>query len=530
MKRFFALLLALLLVVGCVGCNNSGSSENSGSAESSNSAGSSEATGSEVKYKDTLIFAQPADAPSLDPQVGKQLRACTVLTNMFETLVTTDENYEVVPCLAESWEWVSDTRVEFTLRKDVKFHNGETMTAEDVRYSLQRALDSSYVGYYFTFIDSVEIVSDDVVAVNLKTPYGAAMVTLAAPPASIVCKSVASGDEEGFTNNPVGTGPYKFVEWKQSESIKLEAFDEYWGGAAPTKYVVMKVVPESTQRAIQLETGEIDLAYEFAPSEIAKLEDSDELTYYTCESTKAVIFDVNQRKDAGEPLADARVRQAIVCAIDKQMIVDKLLYGHGAPAANLSTPVVFGFDDSIVANKYDPEKAKALLSEAGFPDGFELNIWTYTEQIYLEVATVVQSMLKEVGITATIETMEYSTMSARISGGEDYDICLDYFNSTTGDCGHTLYGQLASTAGDNSNWCRLSDPAVDELIAIVRENNDDAVRSEAASKLWKYVDEVVPHFGMYYENVLVGARKDVQNFQVRRDGYHILRNVVVIDG
>lgn len=517
MKKITVLFLALLLIVTCVGCGNS------------NSSGGSEASGNEVKYKDTITFAQPADAPSLDPQVAKQLRASTVLTNMFETLVTMDENYEIIPCLAESWEWITDTRIEFTLRKDVKFHNGETMTAEDVRYSLQRAVDSSYVGYYFSFVDSVEIVSDDVVAVNLKNPYGATMNTFAALTASIVCKSVASADEEGFTNHPVGTGPYKFVEWKQSESIKLEAFDDYWGGKSPTKYIVMKVVPESTQRAIQLETGEIDLAYEFAPSEISKLEANDDLTYYTCASTKAVTFDVNMRKEAGDPFADQRVRQALIYAIDKQMIVDKLLYGYGAPAANLCTPVVFGFDDSIVANKYDPAKAKELLAEAGYADGFEMTIWTYTEQIYQEVATVVQSMLNEVGITASIETMEYSTMAARMAGGEDYDICLDYFNSITGDCGHTLYGQFNSTSGDNSNWCRLNDPEVDRLITIVRENNDGAVRQEAASQLWKMFDVIVPQFGVYYENVLVGASKNVQNFRVTRDGYHMLRDVVVID-
>lgn len=517
MKKIVSLLLAMSVALICAGC---GSGSGSGG----------QASGGDVTYKDTIVFSQPADAPSLDPQVGKQLRARTVLTNMFETLVTVDENYNFVPCLAESWDWVSDTRVEFTLRKNVKFHNGETMTAEDVAYSLQRAVDSSYVGYYFTFVDSIEIVSDDVVAVNLKNPYGAAMNTFTESTAAIVCKSVASADEEGSTNHPVGTGPYKFVEWKQSESIKMEAFEDYWGGKSPTQYIVMKVVPESTQSAIMLETGELDLAYEFAPSEIARVEANDDLTYYTCPSTKAVVFDVNMRKEAGEPLADQRVRQALVYAIDKQMIVDKLIYGYGGPAANLCTPMVFGYDDSVPANKYDPEKAKQLLAEAGYADGFEMCIWTYTDQIYQEVAQVVQSMFNEVNITAKIETMEYSTLAARMAGGEDYDICLDYFNSTNGDCGHTLYGQFSSTSGDSASWCRLNDPEVDQLIAVVRETNDNALRQEAASQIWVKLDEIVPQFGVYYENVLVGASKNVQNFRVTRDGFHVLRNVVVIDG
>ena len=529
MKKIIALLLSVLFALSCVACGTGSEGPQSSAAGDGGSDQTQTTPPAEnVEYKDTITFAQPADAPSLDPQVGKQLRACTVLSNMFETLVTTDENYEFVPGLAESWNWVSDTRVEFTIRQGVKFHNGETMTVEDVAYSLQRAVDSSYVGYYFTFVDSIEIVGDNVVAVNLKNPYGAAMNTFAATTAAIVCKSVASADEEGFTNHPVGTGPYKFVEWKQSESITLEAFDDYWGGKSPTQYIVMKVVPESTQREIMLETGEIDLAYEFGPSDVSKLEENPNLCLYSCPSTKAVVVDINMRKAEGEPLADARVRQALVYAIDKQTIVDRLIYGHGAPAANLCTPMVFGYDDSIVADKYDPDKARELLTAAGYADGFELRIWTYTEQIYQEVAQVIQGMLDEVGITATIETMEYSTEAARMAGGEDYDICLDYFNSTTGDCGHTLYGQFSSTAGDSSNWNRLSNPEVDALIAIVRETSDNAARQQAASDLWKMLDEIVPQFGVYYEDVLVGASVNVQGFRVTRDGFHVLRNARVV--
>lgn len=226
-------------------------------------------------------LAQGADITSLDPHQGKETTAVQVTKHIFDTLtVVNPETGVLEPSLAESWEQTSDTSYRFKLRQDVKFHDGSQMTAEDVKFSLDRAIKSAAVSYIVDFIDTVNAVDEYTVDITLDAPYAPALRNLSVPFAAIVPKKAVEQDEEGFKLHPIGSGPYKFVDWKQGDSARLEAFDEYWGTPAVTRNLVMRVIPEASQRTIALETGEVDLAYDILPNDIAKINDNPKLALF----------------------------------------------------------------------------------------------------------------------------------------------------------------------------------------------------------------------------------------------------------
>jgi peptide/nickel transport system substrate-binding protein len=515
MKKLVSIVLVLAMALTVLtGCGNSNTSSQPSSPAASDKP---------KEAKDTIIFTQGADITSLDPHIGKQLRAFTVTSNMFDQLVKFDDNMKVVPSLAESWERISDTAVKFKLREDVKFHNGDPLTSEDVKFSFDRMMASSIVSNNVSFLESVEIVDGYNVILHTKGPYAPLLAALTTPPCAIVPKKVVEADEKGFALNPVGTGPYKFVEWKQGEYCKLEAFDGYYGEKAKTKYVIMKVVPENTQRTIMLETGEADVAYEVLPNDVSKIESNDKLQLLKGVSLKSVDFGFNTKSKG--PVGNKLVRQAIECAIDKKGIVEGVLYGIGQPGSLPIAPAAFGYSDKFAADKYDVEKAKALLAEAGYKDGFEIRIWTDTDQAHVEICQVVQNQLAEIGIKANIEVIEYGTLLNKLMDGEDYDMELSFFNNIVGDADYALYSVFHPAS--KSNHARYDNPEVSDLIIQSRGEVDDAKRTAAYDKIYNILSEDTAQFSIYYEEMCVAINKNVEGFKLSKIGAHKYQDVVV---
>ena len=280
MKRLFALALACLMLLSACG---GGQSAEPGGGD-----------GGPATYKDTLTWAQAADVTSLDPHVGKESCAVTVNTQIFSTLMRVTGDGDPQPSLAESYQQLDDTSWEFTIRQGVKFHDGTEMTLEDVKYSLDRAVASSYVNYVVSFIESVEITGDNTIVIHTVEPYVPILNNLSIPFTAIVPKAyIEEHGDEYFAQHPIGTGPYKMVEWNPGESIKLEAFDEYFGGTPKTKNLVMKVVPEAAQRVIAMETGEADIAYSITANDVSKIEENPDLVAVTRPSRTCYNFYFN---------------------------------------------------------------------------------------------------------------------------------------------------------------------------------------------------------------------------------------------
>ena len=532
-KRVVAIICAAAFGMTLTACSGGASSNapadtaaagsQAAGSEAQASGGASEAAQTGGETKDTVIFAQGSDVTSLDPHIGKQLRAFAVTCNMFEQLVKLDENMEPQPSLAESWERVSDMEMRFKLRQDVKWHNGEPFTAEDVKYSYERMINTPVVANNIAFLDTVTVEDEYTVVLKTKYPYASLLAAISTPPCSIVPKSVVEKDAEAFALNPVGTGPYKFVEWKPDEYVKLEANPDYWGDKAKTQYLVMKVVPEATQRSIMLETGEIDIAYDISPNEVSRLDGTDGVSVIVGDSMKTLNLNFNASSDG--PIGNKLVRQAICHAIDKEGLVEGVLSGIGTPGT-LPVPLrAFGYDDTIQDLGYDVEKAKALMKEAGYENGFECSIWVDDDQVYTEVATVLQSMLQEIGIKVNVDVMKQATKQDKLVSHENFDINLSYFNNIVCDADYNLFSNF--TKDSKSNFCYYLNQDVEDMIVDSRSEFDDAARKAVYHDIYMVLMDEMPTATLYNEQVCVGISDKVEGFTLNLIGANKYNNVVV---
>lgn len=474
-------------------------------------------------YKDTVIFAQGSDVTSLDPHIGKQLRAFTVSSNMFEQIVKFDDKMQVAPSLAKSWERLSPTEIRFKLRDDVKWHNGEPFTADDVKFSYDRMIATPNVANNISFLESSRVEDKYTIVLKTKYPYAPVLAALTTPPCSIVPKKVVEADPKGFALKPVGTGPYKFVEWKPDDYVKLEAWSGYYGEKAETKYVIMKVVPESTQRSIMLETGEIDVAYDIPPSDVARIQKSKSMTLLQGESMK--VSDLNINVKSKGPLGNKLVRQAIAYAIDREGIVKHVLSGIGIPGTVSVPPAAFGYNPAIKGSAYDVAKAKALMKQAGFPNGFNCSIWVDDDQVYTEIATVIQNQLSEIGINLKIEVMKQATKQNRLYEKQDFDMNISFFNNLVGDADYNLYSNYHPKSASNNSY--YENKEVTDLIIKSREQFKDAERKATFDKIYSILLDEVPSIALYYDKLSVGVTNKVEDFTLNRIGAHKYANVKV---
>lgn len=471
--------------------------------------------------KDTLTWAQGADVTSLDPHIGKETPAVMVTNQIFDTLFTTDADGKVTGQIAESWEHLSDTQLQIRIRKGIKFHDGSDLTARDVKFSLDRAIASTAVSYIVNFIKEVKLVDDQTVVIETAAPYAAALRNLAHPSSAIVPEAYVKADEARFRLNPVGSGPYKFVEWKQGDAIKLAAFDAYYAGAPKTANLVMKVVPEAAQRTIALETGEVDIATDIQANDVKRVRENANLELLEKAGLSCWYISFNMKK---KPFDNKLVRQAIRHAIDVETIIDAIMYGAGDPAGALIAPGVFGYSGHK-PYAYDVELAKKLLKEAGYADGFSCTLWVNDNQVRIEVCQAIQAMLLEVGIKCEVKVMEFGSFIERCANGE-HDMGYFGWTTSTADADYTYYSLVYSTqVGAPGNRSFIQDPKVDELVNLGRNSTDEAVRRKAYFDLEDILQDVSNNAPLFYSTLNAGASKKVQGFALDPAGYHKLENV-----
>lgn len=478
----------------------------------------------EGDYKDTLIWAQGADVTSLDPHQGKETPAVEVTCQIFDTLLTLNpETNELEGQVAESWEQKDETTYVFHIRKGIKFHDGSDLTAEDVKFSLDRACNSAAVSYIVNFIDSVNVDDEYTVTLKTKEPYAPALRNLAIPFAAIVPKAAVEADEKAFILNPIGSGPYTFVEWKQGDHVTLKAFDNYYAGKPATDNLIMKVIPETSQRSIALETGEIDLAYDMAVNDLPKVRDNDNLTVYEVPSLSCWYMSMNLNK---EPFDNPKVREALTLAIDRQALIDTINAGSGQPADAIIAPAVFGYYSTGVP-EYNPEKAKELLAEAGYPDGFSMTLWVNDNQSRIEMCQAVQAMLLEIGVQCEIEVLEFGSFISKTTNGE-HDMAYFGWTTSSGDADYTYYSlEHSSQQGAAGNRSFINDKDVDTLIEKARSSTDEEERLELYKELAIKLDEIHNNIPVFYSSINVGANKNVEGFVIDLNGYHNLDQVKV---
>ena len=343
MKKKFGLLMTIILsMLFLVACGGSGDKKEGGDAGAS--------TG-----KDTLVIAQGADAKSLDPHASNDNPSSRIRVQIYDRLMDLDDNGVPQPMLAESWERPDDKTIIFHLRKGVKFHNGDEMKASDVKFSLERALAAPEVSHILTGINGVEVLDDYTVKVTTEKPMAAILNNLAHTTIAILSEKATKEAGDKFGQNPVGSGPYKFVSWQSGDRVTLEAFPEYWQGEAPIKNVVFRNIVEETNRTIGLETGELDIIYDIQGMDKNKLKDDDRFVVIEGPQVSMTYLGFNMKK---APYDNPKVREAISYAIDQKPIIDTVFLGAGEAANSIIGPNVWGYAD-VEKFTQDVEKAKA---------------------------------------------------------------------------------------------------------------------------------------------------------------------------
>ena len=501
-KKLHLLILALLSVFLFISCG-----------------GSKETTGAKAATKDTLVVANGADAKSLGPHATNDAPSSKVTVQIYDRLVEQDENMNIIPSLAESWEQPDDVTTVFHLRKGVKFHNGEPLTAADVKFSLDRMKSSPQVSHIIGTVDKVEVVDENTVKVITKQPFGALLSHLCHPTTAILNEKAVKASGDSYGQHPVGTGPYKFVSWASGDRIVLEANPDYFLGETPIKNVIFRAIPEATNRTIGLETGEIDIAYDIEGMDKERIREDKNLVFLEEPSLSIDYIGFNTKK---APFNDVRVRQAIASAINVDDIISTVYKGSATKANSLIGPKVFGHSDEAKAWTVDIDKAKALLAEAGYPNGFKSKIWINENPDRRDIAIIVQDQLRAIGVDIAVETLEWGAFLDGTSRG-DHEMFILGWVSVTGDADYGLYPLLhTSCFGGAGNRAFYDNPKVDELLTKARNSNDQDERKALYNEVQIIVQEEVPLYITAYKAQNAGLQKYVDNFKLKAAGHHRL--------
>ena len=551
MKRKLSLVLALMMAagLGLSGCGNQGGGTpatepgaGQGSAsEDAQGAGAGQSVGDTgIDTTGFLYVALNADIQTADMQ--KTSKDYQIPINIYDSLceikVADDGTSSIEPCLAENWD-ISDDGMEYTfyLRKGVKFHNGEELKASDVKYTFERML-TVQGGTNSEFLDQIkgstelfdgtatelegfEILDDYTFKLTLKEPYSGFLACISTPAVCIYNEKATEEAGDQFGLDPaltIGTGPFKFASWTYNDQLVLVRNDDYFQGASALPGVVIKIVPDTETQTMMFESGQLDLLdMDYMTEQIDRFQEAYPDQMVSGPRLGTTYFTMNQKI---EPFDNLQVRKAVQMAIDRQVILDTLYGGRGQLENGIFPHGLIGFNTDMPEIKYDPEGAKALLAEAGYPDGFTMEIAadmsaSDTMTMALEI---IKEQLAQVGINAEIKNYDESTWLETRKSGE-----LGSFISTwTADYNdpdnfiYTFFGNVEKTTARSLNY---PDTAVMERVAAARTilDNDERMKEYNALEE-KIISEDAAWVPMFSRLHLFAVSKRVQNFKVAWNG------------
>ncbi|KAB2336692.1 ABC transporter substrate-binding protein [Cytobacillus depressus] len=500
MKRnfFYAIMLSIMLII--TGCTTT-TSKSEGSKEE----------------KNILNISVGPDMLTWDIHNHTNTSTEVIHVNVFDYLLMRDTEGEIKPHLAKSWEKVDDTTYQFELNNGVKFHNGDELTSEDVKFTLERVAKDETLRSYgdFKSIKEVKIIDDYNFQIVTNEPDPMFLSRISRQASGILPKKYI--EEKGwdeFLKSPIGSGPYKFKEWKKDNQIVLEKNEDYFGKSSDWDEVVFRAIPEDSTRVAELLTDNIDLIANVPPSDWKRVNDSENNTIVTGPSNRTYMLFIRTQKDW--PTSDLKVRQAIDYAIDDQALIDSLLDGKGTPTLTRINPGNLGFEESLY-NKYnyDVERSKELLAESGFKDGLTIELSGPTGRYIKdrEILQMVAGMLEAVGIKTEMNIQKWSTFSEAIDQQKFKDGYLIALGSSFFDSGQSLdyYGsERASTINGYSN------ETVDQLLKEAKVSLDENERTQKYQEVQKIASQELPIIPLFQIDQFFGASKKIE-YQPRLD-------------
>ena len=455
----------------------------------------------------TLIWGHSETTQNLDMHQTGTASTGRVLENVHDAIVTVDEDLDVVPSLAESFEVSEDgLTYTFTLRPDVTFHDGSEMTAADVIYSFERVADpaTGAVNFeVFNDVSSMEAPDDMTVVVTLERPNAPFLSRLAENGAGVVMPE-GSGETQG--TEPVGAGPFRFVRREFGNEVELARFDEYWGGPAHLDGVLAREITEPTVRLTGLETGELHMINDIPLDRVADLEEDGEIQVVTWFPLNWDFVNFNHTV---EPFDDPRVRRAFDLMIDKETLMQGALWGQGETTASPSYPTSASRNAEIVGRPQDFEAAQALLREAGYGPG-ELDVTfkvTTNYPYHVDSAQIMAEWFRQGGVDLTIEQLTWSDWLSQVWTDRDFEMTMmNFFTLWEPDF---LYYSLWNSEGV-FNYRSVSDAEIDRLTTEARAATDAGERAEIYKAVQQRISDDTLDVILWFRNGTIGARPEVR--------------------
>ncbi|HZN26212.1 MAG TPA: ABC transporter substrate-binding protein [Burkholderiales bacterium] len=488
--------------------------------------------GAQPLHAADLSIALGADVTSIDPHFHNLTPNNNVGNHVFDTLVAKDARGRLTPALAESWRTIDDLTWEFRLRKGVKFHDGSDFTATDVAFSLDRVptvpnSPSPFTTYSKQITEKI-IVDPYTIRLKTATPYPLMPTDMST--IMIVSSRAAKGaSTEDFNTGKaaVGTGPFRFVRWQKGDRIELARHDAHWGPKAPWDRAIFRIITSDPTRVASLLAGEVRAIENVPTADLAKLAKHGDLSVYRIVSHRVMYVHIDSARDkspfvtdkAGRPLdrnplKDLRVRRAMSKAINRQALVDRVMEGAARATGQLLPEGMFGYTAALKPEPYDPEGARKLLAEAGYPDGFGLTIHGPNNRYVNDeqVAQAVAQMLTRVGIVTRVDTMPSAVYFTRANKLE-FSMMLVGWGSDTAEASSPLKALLATFNNEKgmgqANRGRYSNPKMDALLDQALATVDDAKRERLLQQATEIAMADVGIITLYHQENLWATRKGI---------------------
>lgn len=527
MKKKLALVIApLLAVTMLVGCGGNSSSQAGDKPAASAEAG----TAADANIADTLVFAQGAEPRGLDPAFVDDGESSKVIVNVYEGLLAyAKDSTELEPCLAESWE-VSEDGLSYTfkLRQGVKFHDGTDFNADAVKVNIDRQLpplrqeDMPYASFVYADVKDVVVVDEYTVQINLTKKNTAFLANLAMSLAAPIASPTALEANGGNLNeSPVGTGPYKFVEWNPSEDIILTRNDEYWREPAKTKNIVFKFIPDNSARIVALKSGEVDMIDGIDSTGVDQIKaDGNELYNVSGMNINYMAYNTTRA-----PFDNVAVRTALSKAVNVPELVTAL-YGDYAELATTILPTFMpGYSADVKQVEYDPEAAKAELAAAGFNQPIKMIVYNNPRPYNARnkaLAESIQSYWSKVGVEVTIEDYDWTTYKDKVVAG-DYDVCFYGWIGDNGDPDNFL--NLLCDQSPAMNVAKLNDEKLNAMIAEGTSTEKGDARNTIYTEAEKYIASLAVWLPISHANSLSAYSPAVQNYTYHPTGNIFFREM-----
>lgn len=496
--RRMALMMCMLLVAGLLfGCSGNQANVQTNEPESKN-----EPVG-EKGVKEEVIIGVVQNPTNLDPH-HNTANASRIITHcMYNSLTFMDTNTkELLPALAESWEMPSDNEYIFKLRKGVKFHDGRDMTAKDVKYSLERCASMPAANSYVSSIKNIDIIDDHTIKLTLDGPSSTLLLSLS----HCVTSIIPEGSGDTAADKPIGTGPYKYVEWLTDNYVLLERFDDYFEGAKPTKYIRFRIIPDHAARNLALEAGDIDVSHNASgAADYSNLMNRDDITLT---STRSVITEYFAMQVEKPPFDDIHARRAVAYALDRAYVKTAFQVPY-EESKSILTRDVFGYNDNVKTYEYNIDKAKEELAKSKYSNGFEFNCYTTrNRQRYVEL---LQYSLSEVGIKMNVEYVE-NVQSQCKPGYTGAHITSVSYPALDPDVIYSYLHSSKKGAGGNLTW--YENARVDELLEKGRTEIDPEKRKAIYYEIQDIIAEDLPIIPLHNSTTAVACRSNVKNAEV----------------